>query len=97
MTLPGITRPGVLSGLVKTIRVRVELTPGQWELYTHLPGVQRAAGVLNRAFERTVNQGYSKEVVRRTLLGVMRRYHEQGADDPECRETLETLLRDVFG
>ena len=81
----------------RIVKITVEFTAAQWQLYDNDLYASCIAGALNRELERCVNLGYSKEETSRFVRSVMRSQAASGADDTEPHRFLEQVLDEIYG
>ena len=86
-----------MQNLEVTKKIKVNLTPTQWELYTSSMDCQPAADALNMSFETHFNAGKSRSQVDWVMQGVMTNFSEFGTTDTEPQSVLYDLLDETFG
>jgi len=72
--------------------VSVNMTAGDWELYTNKPGARDAAIELNRTFEDSVAAGLNADQIRKAMWVVMKKHEDLGALDSEPLYHLDVLM-----
>jgi hypothetical protein len=85
-----------MKGLTAHTHYTITFSPVQWDLYTSMEGVNDVAADLNVTLQKSLNAGFSRDIVESHMQRVMRQHDSFGANDTEPHAFLQFVLDKAF-